>query len=53
MTQREFEVLLERAKERFPDARSRIISDDGPQFIAEDFKEFICLSGMTHVRSSP
>jgi len=53
MTEREIEVLLERAKERFPDARPRIISDNGPQFIAKDFKEFIRLSGMTHVRTSP
>ena len=34
-------------------ARPRIISDNGPQFIAKDFKEFIRLSGMTHVRTSP
>ena len=53
MTEREIEVLLERAKERFPDARPRIISDNGPQFIAKDFKEFIRISGMTHVRTSP
>ncbi|MGZ3380877.1 MAG: transposase, partial [Isosphaeraceae bacterium] len=30
-----------------------IISDNGPQFIARDFKEFIRISGMTHVRISP
>ena len=30
----------------------RIISDNGPQFIAKDFKEFIRLCGMTHVRTS-
>jgi len=29
------------------------ISDNGPQFIARDFKEFIRISGMTHVRTSP
>jgi hypothetical protein len=34
-------------------ARPRIISDNGPQFIAKDFKEFIRISGMTHVRTSP
>jgi transposase InsO family protein len=32
---------------------TRIISDHGPQFIAKDFKEFIRLSGMTPVRTSP
>ena len=30
-----------------------IISDNGPQFIAKDFKEFIRISSMTHVRTSP
>ena len=38
---------------RTSDARPRIISDNGPQFIAKDFKEFIRLSGITHVRTSP
>jgi hypothetical protein len=36
-----------------PEARSRIISDNGPQFVAKDFKKFIRISGMTHVRTSP
>jgi putative transposase len=53
MTEADIEVILERAKEVFPDARPRIISDNGPQFIAKDFKEFIRISGMTHVRTSP
>jgi putative transposase len=35
------------------EARPRIISDNGPQFIAKDFKEFVRISGMTHVRTSP
>ena len=39
--------------EKYPDAKPRIISDNGPQFIAKDFKEFIRISGMTHVRTSP
>jgi len=47
------EILLQRAKERFPCACPRIISDNGPQFIAKDFKEFIRISGMTHVRTAP
>ena len=33
--------------------RPRIISDNGPQFIAKDFKEFVRICGMTHVRTSP
>jgi putative transposase len=52
MTEADIEVILERAKELHPEARPRIIPDNGPQFIAKDFKEFIRVSGMTHVRTS-
>jgi len=53
MTEADIEIILQRARELFPDARPRIISDNGPQFIARDFKEFIRICGMTHVRTSP
>jgi transposase InsO family protein len=53
MTEREIEIILQRAREMFPEARPRVISDNGPQFIAKDFKEFIRISGMTHVKTSP
>jgi transposase InsO family protein len=53
MKEMDVEQILQRAKEKFPDAAPRIISDNGPQFIARDFKEFIRLCGMTHVRTSP
>lgn len=53
MTTGDIEIILQRARERYPDARPRIISDNGPQFIAKDFKEYIRVSGMTHVRTSP
>lgn len=53
MTERDVECILQRARELYPQARPRIISDNGPQFIAKDFKEFIRVAGMTHVRTSP
>jgi transposase InsO family protein len=53
MTVRDVEVVVQRARERFPGAAPRMISDNGPQFIARDFKEFIRVNGMTHVRTSP
>jgi putative transposase len=53
MTEADIEIILERAKERYPGVKPRIIFDNGPQFIARDFKEFIRISGMTHVRTSP
>ncbi len=53
MCERDVETILQRAKERYPLATPRIISDNGPQFTAKDFKEYIRLMGMTHVRASP
>lgn len=53
MTEFDVECILERAREIYPGAKPRIISDNGPQFIAKDFKVFIRIAGMTHVRTSP
>jgi putative transposase len=47
------EAILQRARELHTAATPRIISDNGPQFIARDFKAFIRLCGMTHVRTAP
>lgn len=47
------EAILQRAREKSPAHKPRIITDNGPQFIAKDFKEFIRISGMTHVKTSP
>jgi transposase InsO family protein len=53
MTEQDVEIILQRALEKYPGERPRIITDNGPQFIARDFKEFIRLVGATHVRTSP
>jgi putative transposase len=53
MKEPEIELVIQRAREQFPETYPRIISDNGPQFIARDFKEFIRICGMTHVRTSP
>jgi putative transposase len=53
MEEIDVETILQRAREKFPDEKPRIITDNGPQFIAKDFKEFIRIAGMTHVRTSP
>jgi transposase InsO family protein len=64
MLETEVEIVMQRAKEKFPGVTPRIISDlpaprasrqagNGPQFIAREFKEFIRISGMTHVRTTP
>jgi putative transposase len=52
MTEQQIELVIQKAREKYPDMSPRIISDNGPQFIAKDFKEFIRICGMTHVRTS-
>ena len=49
----DIELVLQRALEKCPNAKPRIISDNGPQFIARDFKSFVRIQGLTHVRTSP
>lgn len=53
MKEMDIELVIQRALEKFPEAKPRIISDNGPQFIAKDFKEFIRVTGLSHVRTSP
>ncbi len=53
MTEGDVEIIIQRAKEKHPLATPRIISDNGPQFISKEFKAFVALCGMTHVKTSP
>jgi transposase-like protein len=53
MEEGDVETIIQRAREKYPGERPRIITDNGPQFIAKDFKEFIRICGMTHVKTSP
>lgn len=53
MTELDVETILQRAREKFPGVHPRIISDNGPQFVAKEFKQFVRMCGMTHVRTSP
>jgi putative transposase len=52
MKEAEVATIIQRAREQYPGERPRIISDNGPQFVARDFKDFIRICGMTHVRTS-
>ncbi len=79
MTEADVEIIIQRALEKHPGAKPRIISDNGPQFIAKELmppppgfgtlraadgslsrgfpaprlKEFVCVAGLTHVKTSP
>lgn len=45
-------ITIQRALEKYPDARPRIISDNGGQFISKDFQEFIKFLELMHVKTS-
>jgi putative transposase len=53
MKEADAEIVLQRAREEYPQARPQIISDNGPQFVAKDFKEFLRLWQTSHVFTSP
>jgi transposase InsO family protein len=53
MEEADVQTIIQRARECHPGVTPRIITDNGPQFIAKDFKEFIRIAGMTHVKTSP
>lgn len=45
------EILLEHARAKFPGATPILITDNGPQFIAKDFKSYLRFVGITHRRT--
>lgn len=47
------ELVVQRALDKYPGEKPRIISDNGLQFIAKDFKILVRLTGLSHVRASP
>lgn len=53
MREQDVELVLQKALEKHPGVKPRIISDNGPQFIAKDFKVFLRIFGLSHARTSP
>lgn len=53
MKEDDIEIIVQRALEKCPYVKPRIISDNGPQFVSKEFKVFIKVTGMDHVRTSP
>ena len=47
------EIVLQKARELYPGARPRIITDQGSQFKSREFKAFITLWQASHVMTSP
>lgn len=53
MKEADAEIVLQRAHEAYPGFRPRIITDNGAQFVAKDFKAFIRHFQTSHVFTSP
>jgi putative transposase len=53
MTEQDVEIVVQQAHEAFPEAKPRLISDNGSQFISREFKHFLSLVDMTHTTTSP
>lgn len=53
MTEREVELVVQRAHEKYPDKNPKIISDNGKQFVSKEFQDYLKELNMKHVRTSP
>ena len=53
MKEDQVEIIVQQALEKFKSTNPRLISDNGPQFRAKEFKVFIKLSGMDQTFTSP
>lgn len=52
MQEYDIEITLQRAIEKYPGVKPRLISDNGSQFISKDFAEYLKFAGLQHVRTS-
>ncbi len=52
MEEYDVEITIQKALEKYSEARPRIISDNGSQFISKDFTSFIKQAGLQHVKTS-
>lgn len=53
MTEFDVELTLQRALEKYPGSKPRLISDNGSQYISKDFKGYLKEMGLQHIRTSP
>jgi len=52
MEEFDVQITIQRALKKFPGYKTRIISDNGSQFISKDFAEYIKFVGLQHIRIS-
>ena len=47
------QIVLQKAREAFPDENPNIISDNGSHFVSREFKTFLTQCEFRHIRTSP
>lgn len=52
MTEKDVEIVVQRALEKYPDKKPKLISDNGSQYISNDFREYLKEVGLRHVKTS-
>lgn len=53
MTEFDIEVVLQRALEQYPNAKPKIITDNGSQYLSKDFQVYLKEVGLQHIKTSP
>jgi len=53
MTEYDVEITLQKAHEKYPTEKPRIITDNGSQFVSKDFQLYLKEIGLQHIRTSP
>ncbi len=53
MTEADVQITIQKAHEKFPDKKPKIISDNGGQYISKDFGKYLQNLQFKHVRTSP
>lgn len=53
MAEYDVTIIIQKALEKYPAVKPRLISDNGSQYKAKEFGEYLKLSGLQHVRTSP
>lgn len=52
MTSYDTELVVQKAKDKFPGVKPRIITDNGAQYISKEFKQFIKQAELEHITTS-
>ena len=52
MEEFDIEITIQRALEKYPTSKPRIISDNGPQYISKDFAKYLRFVQLQHIRTS-